>query len=234
MFLRDDLSKKIIKKMIYFPIVLAVALILQVVCNMNALSDKYIFDAFAKSDARDNKIYLNINGVYNGGYLDNKQLEDMKQYICASTNIHNEDCVIARQDDKFYIDLNVCFEADNIIEASEAFFKKKDEIIKLLESMNFKVDFYITITGCVEGKMNDSYRELVSDKILKVLGIENSQMNYLTKDELDCICYGFSGRLLSSQEIAGQLVNVSLAYTYDEIQDKTIIYLATPYITSCF
>lgn len=85
----------------------------------------------------------------------------------------------------------------------------------------------VNYIGTIPGKLSMKKRNNLGDELIDKLSARVVQE--YRSDELFTI-YGYTKMLDQYEEISGKKMNVNIAITYDEEQDETKVYLATPYL----
>ena len=119
-----------------------------------------------------------------------------------------------------YVEISLDFK-DNV-QSAESYSDLIEEIFTA-ESINGKS--MINLKGYVKGALNFEEREHIADNLLKMLDAKIVSQN--RESDLFTI-YAYSDSIDNSIICAGQKVNINIAEEYDEINNRTIIYLSTP------
>ncbi len=83
----------------------------------------------------------------------------------------------------------------------------------------------INLKGYIKGALNYDEKNNIADKMIKMLDADIVSQN--RESDLFTI-YAYSDKIDNSVVCAGQKVNINIAEEYDEINNRTIIYLSTP------
>ena len=83
----------------------------------------------------------------------------------------------------------------------------------------------INLKGYIKGALNYDEKNNIADKMIKMLDADVVSQN--RESDLFTI-YAYSDKIDNSVICAGQKVNINIAEEYDEINNRTIIYLSTP------
>ena len=114
----------------------------------------------------------------------------------------------------------------NIIQSVESIDKYKNTIIRTLENLGV-TDKQVTLyyTGVFDGKLTKrEMNEIASFMIDELQG--TSALEYYENDLYTV--YAYTGLINEYVVSAGCKVNIQIAFTYNEVNDKTKVYLATP------
>lgn len=102
-------------------------------------------------------------------------------------------------------------------------------IQKALDSYNINTKVNITVTGCMDGSLNEAELDKIRDRIFESVRadeVEGIDDNGLMSIE------AFSPAIGNSVRVKGKKVNLNLAVRYNSYEGKTYIWLASPVITT--
>ncbi len=119
-----------------------------------------------------------------------------------------------------YLLVNIVFYRD-----SEAVYHYKEVLDKMYEKRGLEADIKTSIISSVKGNLDLKNKNDIADNILKEIDCEIISEN--RTNDLFTI-YGYSKNIDDYISISGKKVNVNIAVSYDEINDKTLFYFATP------
>ena len=119
-----------------------------------------------------------------------------------------------------YVEISLDFK-DNIKSASSY----SDLIDEIFISESIKGNSMINLKGYVNGTLNFEEKSNIADKMIKMLDADIVSQN--RESDLFTI-YAYSDKIDNSIICAGQKVNINIAEEYDEVNNRTIIYLSTP------
>lgn len=85
----------------------------------------------------------------------------------------------------------------------------------------------LTLIGSVPGDMSMEEKGKRADRLFRSL--DAAVVEAVRKEELYSI-YGFSTEIKDSICYGEKEINLNLAFAYDELEDKTVMYLAVPFI----
>jgi len=105
----------------------------------------------------------------------------------------------------------------------------KEEIDNIFEKLNLDTKVNITMTGSYDGNLDYSKRKHIASEIMKLLDAKfyedyNSQRVYSV--------VGYTKKIKEYIYSQRQKININLALRYNEYENKTYLYLATPLITN--
>ena len=101
-----------------------------------------------------------------------------------------------------------------------------DLIEEIFTADSIKGNSMINLKGYIDGPVNFEEKSKIADKMIKLLDADIVSQN--RESDLFTI-YAYSDKIDNSVICAGQKVNINIAEEYDEINNKTIIYLSTPF-----
>lgn len=119
-----------------------------------------------------------------------------------------------------YVEVSLDFK-DNIKSASSY----SDLIDEIFTAESIKGNSMINVKGYINGPLNFEEKNNIADKMIKMLDADIVSQN--RGSDLFTI-YAYSDKIDNSVICAGQKVNINIAEEYDEINNRTIIYLSTP------
>lgn len=123
-----------------------------------------------------------------------------------------------------YIDIEI----SNSLESAVMY---KDRVKEVLDNMNIVGDISLNLIGSINGQLNDTGKNNISDEIMKKMEAEYVTGN--TSKGLYTI-YAYSENIKEYIMLGDKKTNINIAITYDEENDITKIYMATPIITCDF
>lgn len=140
------------------------------------------------------------------------------------TNETQKDDSIILVKNYLYIDIKI----SNSLESAVMY---KERVKKVLEDMNIVGDISLNLIGNVKGELNDTEKNNISDEIMK-----NLEADYITGNTNKGIytIYAYSEGIKDYIMLGDKKTNINIAITYDEKNNLTKIYMATPIITQDF
>lgn len=118
--------------------------------------------------------------------------------------------VVLKNDDRYDIlEVRDCL--------NEAFTKLKVE----------RVETTLQLQGGYDGRLDISEWKKISNSLMKRL---RAEICYENRDAEMYTLYGYSHELPEYVSVVGEKINVQVAIKYDEVSDKTVVYLASPLI----
>lgn len=109
--------------------------------------------------------------------------------------------------------------------ASGLYYKEKLE--ELAAEYGMETSVTLTLTGVFEGDLNREARDIVADQLLDTM--EAREQEAYKSEELYTV-YAYTENWEEYTTISGKRVNINLAFSYDEEQDRTFVYLGSPLI----
>lgn len=103
----------------------------------------------------------------------------------------------------------------------------KDMLERVFQLYGIEGEVSLSFTGEIEGNLSLKERNSLAENLID--NISGKVVRQFRSEELFTI-YGYSRRLEEYEEVAGEKMNFNLAISYDETQDITQVYLATPYM----
>lgn len=217
------------KKKIYIFAIIVLTCIAEVGIAMSQKNDKNLYNAFAQIKQikiNDMCTTFHIQGKYKKGYMSEEDMKNSAAYISSSAGISEESVNISGgSDGKCYVDVNTMFEGCN-----KSIENVRKNIIKACEKTGFDVRYTTTLQGNIQGKMQERDVENTKDTIFEMLGTDVGSQGTLNSVSMDKIYYGYSKMLEQHIMAGGEKTNITIAFSYDEKNDVTGIYLATPLI----
>ena len=119
-----------------------------------------------------------------------------------------------------YVEVSIDFK--NNVKSADSY---SDLIEDIFEAEAIEGYSMINLKGYVSGALNYDEKNNIADNMLKMLGANIVSQN--RESDLFTI-YAYSDKIDNSVVCAGQKVNINIAEEYDEINNRTIIYLSTP------
>ena len=250
---RDICKKKKIRTTIYVVCVLWIAVLSQHFVNRWYVDDSKLVDAFTKTNSVIISSNLYMVADIGSDYFSEEDEKNLLQFISSEIGLV-KDCKITKEKDvnaittknksdqaetiikllrnkegkadgtnqiRRYItvDLTIYGDVDSILS-----YKKRAEKIALkIDSREYESQ--VTFTGTYNGKLDAAQKDKITDQFMR-----NLQANVVVqnKEEELYTVYGYTGLIGDYIKSEGKKINVNLAFTYDEEQNKTKLYVATP------
>lgn len=244
---------KKIKTMIYVVGVLWIVVMSQLLVNRIFKSDASIMDAFIDTDTNIEESKYNLVIDYGNGVLNRSQKENVVKEIAQIAEMDRYKLSMEKNKDSSNIKAyqrnknqegTIEFITLSSKEQNELSYhhfillelKKRhdfEEVINLEKSAKRYVneqhiDEYqstLKFTGTYQGKMAESEMTEKTNYLLK--GLQAKRVDEIHAKNYDSI-YGYTRLIQDSIKANGKKINVNIAVTYDEEEDKTKLCLATP------
>lgn len=219
---------------------------------------KEITEAFAKTNSKLSESMLEIVAEYGDDYLTIEDKKELVRYLAAGIGLKAEDeisvleeegrqvilyqkqakqaetvlkCVTLGQSDtgeaarKHYLMVRIRIYEDtkNYISTYQEIIKKQIDQLGAKE-MNCTVQF----AGNFAGRLTVSELNEITDRMLRELG---AKVVYENRTEELYTVYGYARGQEHSVTVDGKRMNIQIAAAYEEKEDRTRIYLATPLIS---
>lgn len=167
-----------------------------------------------KTDRQDNMTVVTISKTAKNAYTS----------IRMVTNETQKDDSIILVKNYLYIDIKI----SNSLESAVAY---KESLKKVLDDMSIVADISLNLVGSVNGELNDTEKNNISEEILAKLKAEYVTGN---KDLKLYTIYAYSEKISEYIMLGNKKTNINIAINYDEDRNITKIYMATPVITEDF
>jgi len=167
-------------------------------------------------------------GIEKQGIVEKKTNDNIREYIMtrpsssAKTTIKIESIQNQETTDTYAIIDIVLYEGFE----STLYFKELSKTI--LEEQNIKPTTHVTMTGTYPGPMELSQKEKMANTIMEAL---NAKTHKTFQTDQIYNQYGYTPVVEEWIKIGKEKVNIDLALRYNEYEDNTYLYLATPVIT---
>lgn len=252
--IKQIFTKKQMKFTLYIVAVLWLAVITQVGVNKLFKDSLRITEAFVKTKTEDMKSSIEVIAEYSNVFLSEEDKKNVIQQIADSIGLTIDGEIDVWKEDNrieytFYKKAKSATSEIKVVSMEQ----QQDETVKIqhyvfvrisvLKSIN-SIDKYKDIiehtmkqlgvnstqttmeyAGYYTGELSLERKQEIAYLLVNELQGEIAQ----EYDEGDLFTvYGFTGLLNDYVVSAGQKVNIQVAITYNEISDKTTVYLATP------
>lgn len=244
---------------VYVIAVLWISVFTQIIVNQFFSSSDRMIDAFADTNSNIIQSEIKVIADYGTKYLSEEDKKSLIDYIAGSINLNtdyafktnsssalkeisvdkpskNANTKIkilsldrvendgSKQVDQYIVvDLNVYENIDSVL----TYKKLIENILKELEVVDYQTT--ILFTGNYDGKLSSEEMNQITDELIGDLQAKTVSEN--RNDDLFTV-YAYSGLIDEYIVISGAKVNVNIAFTYDETNNQTELYLATPVINS--
>ena len=206
---------------VYSAFVIVISMVIQGVIVWGLKDDSYVMAVMAETEIQECETILKVEGTYTKGFLNERDINDLKLYISENMNIFQDNIEINSDGAKQYISIIIVFEGIN-----EVLGEYLDRMDTFVMGCGFNTKSSIVIKGEMPGSLNQEKVGNVSENIFNKLNAR--KVTQIHDEQGNTFIYGYANGLKSSILCENEKVNVSIAFTYDETKGVTIIYVATP------
>lgn len=232
---------------IYVVLFLWVGAVSQLIVNHFFVSDQRVMEAFSSTSSNPEKSKLEIIADYGTDFLSEEDKKQLIQYIAEelglsdpyttesikngsnyittaykkSKNAETVIEIITTKEARQYIIVNL-----SLYDRSNNILKYKKRLEKSLKKIGVKeLESVVTLTGSYEGKLSEKEMKNEIDRILKRL-----QAKVVSESKIDGLTtiYAYTGLVDEYIMVLEQPMNINIVVSYEDNQDQTILYLATP------
>lgn len=250
------LTLKRTKLTIYMILVLWLAVFMQIIVNRLVKEEATLTEAFMGIHAKASESSLEMAGVYGENYLSEIDKKELVSYIASSIGLRIDDDVKVEEKDNLtvvsyeksakradstirlisvrdldgedektthylYVKLSIFEDLDSIISYKD----KLEELFKYLKTEQNQI--VVEFVGEYNGNLPLEEKNKIANQLVKNLGGNIAYEN--RKDDLFTV-YAYSGLIKEYITVAGSKVNMQVAMNYNEQEDATYVYLATPFL----
>jgi hypothetical protein len=245
-------SKKV-KGITYVVAVLWIAVIAQLFVNQYFTDDSRLVNAFTKANSVvvDSNLYLvaDMGADYMSGEDERNLLQYMSSEIglteeCKFTREDGEDTILTKRESdqattiiklvrnrektkkntyvvRRYLILDLTI--NNNVSSILSYKKKAEKIVSKLDAKTYESQ--VTFTGTYDGKLSIKERNQITDQFVKDL---QADIVVQQRDDKLYTIYAYTGLINDYVKSEGNKINVNIAFTYNEIKNKTNLLVATP------
>lgn len=257
-FMNKILENKKIRTILYVVCVLWIAVITQIVVNRFYQDDTRIMDVFIGTGTNIEESKLNLVVDYGNEYMISSEKERIVNELATEVgltdwemNIESTDrtstlkvedtskeqdtsiefiTVTQKEDEKNMIYnhfiLMELVVKENFKENFESLLQYKKDIESYINKIgNNDYQYTIKFAGSYNGKLTSKQRDAKVTEILK--GLEAKKVDYIDSDSY-YTAYAYTGLVKDYIEVTGNRININIVISYNEQEDKTELYLATP------
>lgn len=211
-----------IMKAFYIVIIAALAFTIEGIAMLLQKDNGKMFEVYTDTRTYDIVTTYVIQGEYVSGYEKEEQLNAAKDYITGNTVAKN---VKISVDDKGIANIRI---EDTIDGCGENNLDEIENVEKACEKTGFDCDTTITITGKISGRLSEGMMEDVAGKAFGKMGVREYEKELMDNRKVEAVYSGYSPYLEHEVNAGGQRINIVIAFSYDETNDATDIYFATP------
>ena len=252
--LQHIFSLKRTKITLYIAGVLWIAVFTQIIMNRVFLNSLEIAEAFVKINTEDKECSLEIVAPYHNEFLSEKDKRDILHHIANSIGLNiDSDIMMVREAEKTEYSyhkqakkaettikiVSIQEEIDsgirikhyivvrlNIKESINSIDKYRKLIEESLDELNISErQVNVLYEGIVDGLMSKTDKEELARSMVKDL---QGEVAFDYQQGESYTVYAYTGLIDEYIETVGCKINIQIAMTYDELAEKTRIYLATP------
>lgn len=140
----------------------------------------------------------------------------------VSFQVKTEEKDNLEQEAQQFLDINL--ELKNTVNSALTYGERIQQIFDLY---GIEGNVAVNYVGTVSGKMDMKEKNAMGDELLDKLSAKVVQ-EYRGEDLFTI--YGYTKMLDTYETVGGEKMNVNIAITYDETENKSRVYLATPYL----
>jgi hypothetical protein len=254
-----SIKRKITNRSIWiFVILLWAAVLLYLMNRQRYYADEEIVEAFMQTPYQSVESTVEAFGTLPGSYLIEEEREKLVKEIASMLGITQPysldttesealQSVVLCKPSKQAV-TNIVYQAktetvDNLesqtgqyvsvsivlSDSVESGVEYKDRLEQIFRIYGIEGNVSLSFTGQVAGNLSLKERNALAETLIDSLS--GKVVSQYRSDALFTI-YGYSKKLEEYEEVAGEKMNFNLAISYDEEQDVSCIYLATPYMTA--
>lgn len=241
---------------LYIATVLWIAVITQIVMNRMFFENFEIAEAFVKANTEEMECSVEIVAQHHNDFLSEDDKRDILHHIANSIGLNiDSDIIINREGEKTEYSyhrqakkaetslkiISIQQEIDSEIRMGHYIvvrlnikesIKSIEEYRKLIEeSLDglgiLERQVNVLYEGIVDGLMSKADKEEMADLLVKEL---QGEVAFDYQQGESYTVYAYTGLIDEYIETVGCKINIQIAMTYDELSQKTKIYLATPII----
>ena len=105
----------------------------------------------------------------------------------------------------------------------------KEQLEKVFKELGVKSNVNISVTGSYKGNLNLEEKKQIANKMMAQMGAKFKE-DYSSKEVYSVT--GYTKRIEEYINSAGERININLALRYNEYENKTYLYLATPLLVT--
>lgn len=251
---------KKIKITIYIVAVLWLAAATQLAVNLLFVDDERIMDAFADTKSEIIRGQLDFTLDYGAKFLSESDKKNLIKYMADAIGLNNDyeltikenennstikaekkaqyaatsiEMVSAREQDGDYVKTRqYLFVHLDLYEKMNSIFTYKEMLEKAAKDLRTgEYQTLITFTGERNGKLSEEEIRQEADALLSSL---EARVVWENREEGLYTVYAYTGLVKEYLKVSGEAININMAVTYDEREDKTNFYLATPVLNIDF
>ncbi len=157
--------------------------------------------------------------------IEKEEIDDIKilKKVYISSNAKLTTKIETINDNATYLIIDVI-----LYDNCENIMKVKEEVEDIFKILNLDLKTNISITGSYHGKINYDEEKLIAFDIMKKMNATILE-DYITDKVYSVV--GYTKRINEYIYSEKQKININLALRYNEYENKTYLYLATPLIT---
>lgn len=105
----------------------------------------------------------------------------------------------------------------------------------MIEENNTKISDLCREGGCIMGKISGKLTLEEKKKIAdSIFGYEGGSRIFEQEESGYYVTYGYTNGINMIRKVNGRMINMNIAITYDENEDKSLVYFGVPFVTEDF
>lgn len=241
------------KWMGYVVVVLWLAAAVKYIAEPQAAGEARVMEAFTRSDFQEVECGLRLAGYLNGDEYEAEQEEAMLREIAGRLGLKSE-CrldimekdgtrttelskempdakaslrVVTINPEREEVRANYLYIGLDFFQSPESGLYYKEKLEELAGEYGMESSVTLALTGVFEGNLDREARDIVSDQLFDTMEAREQEAH---KSEELYTVYAYTENWQEYTMINGKRVNINLAFSYDEEEDKTFVYLGSPLI----
>ncbi len=246
------------RRVVYIVVIVGLVTAIQVAINYYFTDEEKMLQAFSGTKSKVIQSEVKVVGKYGTKFLSEQDCKNLITFIAGKTGLSKEmeyqelkgnkaTCLTAKKEavagDTLIEVIRVEREEESVrlydiyINASLTLYKDTDSILtfksRLEEAMNEldmeSYDTAVSLQGVYDGELLLEEKDQISDQLL-----EDLQGDIVSQNREDglYIIYAYSPLIGSYMNSGGKRINIQVSFTYDEVNQRTTLYVASPILNS--
>lgn len=210
--------------------------------------EELLIEVFNQSTFTPIQANINLHSVFDNKFENFEQMKDCIAKIENELNFVNEvESMEEKTDDymvvkKVYsnaqVKMTIKLETSDesylttdilLYEDCSKIMELKEQAENIFKNLGISPQTNISVTGSYKGKLNTEQKKKISQEIMKQLGAE-AREDYVSEDVYSVT--GYTKKIDEYINSANKKINLNLALRYNEYENKTYLYLATPLLVT--